>query len=341
VNTTDAARLPQFVIAGAPKAGTTALHGALATHPGLYLSPVKEPKYYMTDRRPPPRSTQRGPGDAHSAGEWVWRREDYLALFDGAPPGTVRGESTPFYFYDRAAQARLAADVPGIKVVVVVRDPVDRAYSNWVHLRADGLEPEADFLAAVGKEEERIAAGWAPFWHYRGLSRYGAQLRDLLRHLPPEQVFLLRYRELVDSPRATLDRVSAFLGVAPGVAHSVAPENVKPYVPDTRHYRLLSPLVRAGAQLGAALPPQVWRQLSRPLVAGLHSRHSSRPHLSVEARREVLEPLLEDIALLEELTGGSFADWKGDTGRGSFAARTGGAASPSRPPDPVPEPRAP
>ena len=142
-------RLPQFVIAGAPKAGTTALHAALATHPGLYLSPVKEPKYYLTDGRPPPRSGQRGPGDAHSAREWIWRREDYLALFDGAPAGTVRGESTPFYLYDRAAQARLAADVPGVKVIVVVRDPVDRAYSNWAHLRADGLEPEADFAAAV------------------------------------------------------------------------------------------------------------------------------------------------------------------------------------------------
>ena len=133
-------RLPQFVIAGAPKAGTTALHAALATHPGLYLSPVKEPKYYLTDGRPPPRSGQRGPGDAHSAREWVWRRADYLALFAGAPAGTVRGESTPFYLYDRAAQARLAVDVPAVKVVVVVRDPVDRAYSNWAHLRADGLE---------------------------------------------------------------------------------------------------------------------------------------------------------------------------------------------------------
>ena len=51
---TDADRLPQFVIAGAPKAGTTALHAALATHPGLYLSPAKEPKYYLTDGRPPP-----------------------------------------------------------------------------------------------------------------------------------------------------------------------------------------------------------------------------------------------------------------------------------------------
>ncbi len=84
-------RLPHFVIAGAPKAGTTALHAALATHPGLYLCPVKEPKYYLTDGRPPPREQQRGPGDAHSAGEWVWRREEYLRLFAGAPEGAVRG----------------------------------------------------------------------------------------------------------------------------------------------------------------------------------------------------------------------------------------------------------
>src|SRR3712207_8229990 len=53
------------------------------------------------------------------------------------------------YLYDRAAQARLAADVPDVRVVAVVRDPVDRAWSNWVHLRADGLEPEGDFLTAV------------------------------------------------------------------------------------------------------------------------------------------------------------------------------------------------
>ena len=108
-------RLPHFVIAGAPKAGTTALHAALATHPQLYLSPVKEPKYYLTDGRPPSRDRQRGPGDAHSAQEWVWRREEYQALFDAAPEGSVRGESTPFYLHDRDAHARLVADVPDVR----------------------------------------------------------------------------------------------------------------------------------------------------------------------------------------------------------------------------------
>jgi hypothetical protein len=315
-------RLPQFVIAGAPKAGTTALHAALATHPGLYLSPVKEPKYYLTDGRPPPRSGQRGPGDAHSAQEWIWRRADYRALFAGAPAGTVRGESTPFYLYDRGAQQRLAADVPDVKVIVVVRDPVDRAYSNWAHLRADGLEPEADFLAAVRAEQRRIDAGWAPFWHYRGLGTYGAQLRDLYRHLPCEQVIVLRYRQLVDTPRETLDRVSRFLGVPTGVAHTVAPENVKPFVADTAGYRLLARATRVGAALGAYAPPQLWRQASRPLIAALHAGRAPRPPLPVEVRREVLSALLPDVELLEGLTGESFADWKGDTGRGDFRTRS-------------------
>jgi hypothetical protein len=317
----DADRLPQFVIAGAPKAGTTALHAALATHPGLYLSPVKEPKYHLTGGRRPPRSGQRGPGDAHSAREWIWRREEYLRLFDGAPAGAVRGESTPFYLHDRAAQRRLVADVPGIRVIAIVRDPVDRAWSNWVHLRADGLEPEADFAAAVAREESRVAAGWAPFWRYRGLGRYGEQLRDLYTLLPREQVLLLRYRQLVDTPDETLDRVSAFLGVERGVAHTVAPENVKPYVADTPRHRALARVARAGAALGAHAPPQVWRQVSRPLLAALHAGRVPRPPMPVEVRREVLAPLLPDIALLEELTGQSFDDWRRDTGRGDFGSR--------------------
>jgi hypothetical protein len=314
-------RLPQFVIAGAPKAGTTALHAGLATHPRLFLSPVKEPKYYLTDGRPPPRSRHRGPGDAHSAREWVWRRADYLALFDAAPTNAVRGESTPFYLYDRTAHSRLVGDVPDVKVVVVVRDPVDRAWSNWVHLRADGLEPESDFLTAVRRESRRVEHGWAPFWHYRALGRYGEQLRDLYRHLPREQVLVLRYRQLVDSPRETLDRVSHFLGVAAGLAHAVPPENVKPYVADTPRHRVLARAARAGAALGAHVPPHWWRRAARPLLAALHAGRVPRPALPVAVRREVLDPLLPDVALLEELTGESFADWKGDTGRGDFRSR--------------------
>ncbi|GGQ17402.1 hypothetical protein [Streptosporangium pseudovulgare] len=117
--------LPDFLIAGAPKAGTTALHAALQRHPELYLSPVKEPKFFLTDGPPPARG---GPGDVQTYREHVWRREDYEALFAAAPPGTRRGEATPFYLYDRAAHRRIRDAVPHVRFVVVLRDPPARGH---------------------------------------------------------------------------------------------------------------------------------------------------------------------------------------------------------------------
>src|SRR4051812_49811741 len=84
-------RLPDFLLVGAPKAGTTALHAALARHPELYLSPVKEPKYYLCGDSPPP--AYQGPGDAHSNREWVWQRDRYQALFAEAPHDACAGRA--------------------------------------------------------------------------------------------------------------------------------------------------------------------------------------------------------------------------------------------------------
>src|ERR1700733_5281861 len=95
--------LPDFLVIGAPKAGTTALHAALARHPGLYLSAVKEPKFFLTDGPPPARG---GPGDAQTYREHIWRRADYEALFSAAPAGGLCGEATPFYPYAPAPPRR-------------------------------------------------------------------------------------------------------------------------------------------------------------------------------------------------------------------------------------------
>ena len=100
-------RLPDFLLLGAPKCGTSALHAALARHPGLFLSEPKEPKFFLTDGPPP--SSGGGPGDLPTWGEHVWNRDDYEALFAAAPAGALCGESTVFYLYDRDAQAGSAS----------------------------------------------------------------------------------------------------------------------------------------------------------------------------------------------------------------------------------------
>ncbi|GAB6897531.1 sulfotransferase family protein [Kineosporia succinea] len=311
--------LPDFFLLGAPKAGTTALHAALAQHPQLYLSAVKEPKFYLCDGGPPRRSGQRGPGDAHSAQEWVWRRREYESLFDVAPAGTLRGESTPFYLYDRLAHRRIHADVPHAKLLVVLRDPIDRAYSNWMHLWADGLEPIGDFASAFAAEPQRVAAGWAPFWHYRGLGLYGEQLRDLIGVFGREQVHVLRYRDLVETPDAAIDQVCRFLGVETGHVAQPARENSRSYVEPGPRTAVLSRVVRAGAAAGAWVPPQVWRRASGPLLSYLQKGGARRPVLDAEVRMRLVEFYRDDNALLTEIAGVGYSDWMGATSRGQFA----------------------
>lgn len=313
-------RLPDFLLVGAPKAGTTALHAALAQHPQLFLSPVKEPKYYLCGDSPPP--AYRGPGDAHSNQEWVWQRQRYLDLFAGAGDDQLAGESTPFYLYHRDARRRLAADLPAAKLIAVLRDPVDRAYSKWQHLWTDGLEPCCDVLEACALEDERVERGWAPFWHYRGLGMYGRQLADLYQNVDRDRVLLLRYRELIDDPHAALNKVCGFLGITQDVVTEIPAGNSRPYVEAGLRTTLLGPVVRAGARVGAFFPPGAWRTVSEPIVGQLHQRGSAaRPGLTDEQRAVLREPFLPDIALLEEVTGTSFADWLHHRDGAAFSTR--------------------
>ena len=299
--------LPDFLIACVPKAGTTALHAALVPHPDLYLSRVKEPKFFLSEGSPPGKG---GPGDVQTYQEHVWRQADYEALFEPAPAGTLRGEATPFYLYDPGAHDRIRALVPGARLILLLRDPVDRAHSNWTHLWNAGLEPEPDFLAACAAEPDRIAAGWAPFWHYAGLGRYGRQIEHLYRVFPREQVLLLRYRDLTDAPAATLDRVCEFLGVRTGLLRAIPRENVNRHVvEDTGMNRVLRGMLRVGGQVGHRFPVPLRLAARGPLLTMLHRKRGTRPVTTPPERAALLPSFADDIALLQDITGQRYDDW--------------------------------
>jgi hypothetical protein len=298
--------LPDFLVAGVPKAGTTALHTALSRHPGLFMSPIKEPKFFLTDG-PPPASG--GPGDALTYREHVWQRDRYEALFDPAPPGTLRGESTPLYLYDRAALRRVRDVIPAAKLIVVLRDPVERAHSNWTHLWSAGLEPVGDFVQACAEEERRIAAGWAPFWHYTRLGRYGTQLDYAFSLFPRERILVIRYRLLVDEPAATIDRICAFLGAETGMVTDIPRENVTSHPEQTLAHRAVSAGIRVSDGLGRVLPgstaPAATRQLERFLQRGRRERQP----LGWQQRQALLPGFEDDSKLLERVLGEDFGDW--------------------------------
>jgi hypothetical protein len=298
--------MPDFLVIGAPKAGTTALHAALSEHPGLYLSAIKEPKFFLSDGPPPAKG---GPGDALTYREHVWRRADYEALFTAAPASTLRGESTPLYLYDRAAMRRIHDTLPAARLIVIVRDPTERAHSNWTHLWSAGLEPIDDFVRACGEEECRIAAGWASFWHYTGLGRYGEQLAYLFTLFPREQVLVLRYRRLVEEPAQTLDRICAFLGVQKGVLTEMPRHNVTSHPELTMAHRAVSLAQRVGSAVGGRVPGLTAATLTGPLERFLQRHSRERQPLDWEQRRQLLPRFEPDIELLEDILGEDFGDW--------------------------------
>jgi hypothetical protein len=311
---------PDFLVIGAPKAGTSALHAALSQHPEVFTTTPKEPKYFLCDDAPPP--DWRGPGDRHSQQEWIWRLDRYEQLFEPAGPEQLRGESTPFYLWSRSAHQRIADRLPDVRLIAVVRDPIDRAHSNWMHLWCDGLEPVGDFEEAFARQQDRMAAGWAPFWRYAGLGRYGEQLQNLYRFVDPERVLVMRYRELVDDPRAAVDRACTFLGITPGLVDTIPRDNSRVFVEPGWRPQVLGPVVRAGASLGQFVPPEVWRRASVPLVARLSgTAEAHRPKLDPKARERLIPHFADDIALLAELTGEDFGEWLSKESRGSFLER--------------------
>jgi hypothetical protein len=298
--------LPDFLVAGVPKAGTTALHAALSRHPGLYLSPVKEPKFFLTDGPPPAKG---GPGDALTYREHVWERDKYEALFDAAPPGALLGEATPFYLYDPGAMRRIHDVLPEAKLIVIIRDPVERAHSNWTHLWSAGLEPVGDFVRACAEEDRRIAVGWAPFWHYAGLGRYGEQLDRAFSLFPREQVLVLRYRLLIDDPAATLGRICGFLGVETGVLSEIPRENVTAHPEHTLAHRAVSLGMRASDAVGRLLPGSAATTATHRLERWLQRGRRERQPLSWEQRQAILPKFTADIKLLETVLGEDFSDW--------------------------------
>ena len=187
----------------------------------------------------------------------------------GATAGQLRGESTPFYLYDRDAQRRIRELIPDVKMIAMLRDPVERAHSNWAHLWSAGLDPVGDFVKACAEEDRRVAAGWADFWHYKRLGKYGEQLEHLYLEFPRDQVLVLRYRQLVEAPVQTLDRDLRLPGRAAGRRHRGA-----------QGERDRAPGRVAGPPAGVPVAPR--RRGHQPAPAG-HDRHGDHGPAGADA----------------------------------------------------------
>src|SRR5690606_31663701 len=128
--------------------------------------------------------------------------------------------------------ARVRNLAPGVRLIALLRHPVDRAYSRWLHSRHYGREPLACFADAWAAEPARIAAGWSPIWHYRRLGCYASQLRHWLQHFPSEQLLVLFHEDWRNRPAETLARAWRHIGLEPVIQPEIKQLNItsrRPY----------------------------------------------------------------------------------------------------------------
>ena len=296
----EAGALPNLVVIGAQKCGTSALHYYLDLHPEVHMSSPKELFFFISEDDFDPEPFISEPGERRLFGRtknWSRGTAWYVSHFRADLP--VRGESTPSYaspWYPGVA-ARMAQMLPEAKLIFMVRDPIERIVSQYMHFLAGGAEWRP-LTAAVG-----------PSSVYVERSRYASLLRPFLEHFPRSRILLLRQEDLLGRRRETLQEVFRFLGVdelfwSPKMERlrQVSGRKGRGYGLAQRfsESRLAAPVYRL---------PQEAKWVLERITSG-RPRAAERPTVDDALRRRLLEQLEPEIASLEELTGWELSEWR-------------------------------
>jgi hypothetical protein len=199
-------RLPDFLIIGAARCGTTWLYECLKAHPEIYLPASKrpEPHFFMKQ--------------AEYARGLRYYSDRY---FTDVGSALVAGEASTSYLYRPYVAPRIARHLPDVKLIVILRNPVDRAFSNYIVSRRNGLET-LPFSRAIREEAARLAHPQSDFereicpFAYIDRGRYHAQLACYLALFPRDRLHVLLFDDVVHEPAEVLRSTQAFLGVDPG-----------------------------------------------------------------------------------------------------------------------------
>ena len=192
---------------GAAKAGTTSLYSELAQHPAIYMSPMKEP-HFFSRIEPAPRREAFFPH--------VTDEDEYLALFRGAANEEVLGEASTSYLWDTHAAERISRVIPEARILVMLRDPVDRAYSQYWNDVREGIEKQP-FLDALLAEQRSGPRRWGVSSLYIDCGRYADQVARYLDRFGAK-VHVLFFEDFIGDPAGATGEVLSFLGLRPANA---------------------------------------------------------------------------------------------------------------------------
>lgn len=277
---------PNFFVVGAAKAGTTSIYSYLNSHDSVFMCPVKEPHFFATPWASP--SSPTTPSPINDAAE-------YTALFARSSGYDAVGEASPSYLYDEEAPTRIRDRLPHAKIVIVLRDPVDRAFSHYLMDVREGVQ-RSSFKEALIEDYSRKEKGYGVSHLYVELGMYGEQIGRYLQTFPPEQLLILFFDDLVNREGQFLGSLCDFLGVR---VDAVRPFNSMNTYKESRSF--VSERLMASHRL-RALTRRFASQRVRSIVKNKFLlRSAAKPPRDEEATRWLRHLYADDLSHLEDL----------------------------------------
>ena len=301
-------RMPNFLVIGAARSGTSSLYYYLKQHPEVYMSPVKETNFFALEGEELDFAGLRTPGLRRS----ITDIEAYRELFEGVSKETAIGEASPSYLYSPKAPARIGHHVPDAKLIAILRNPAERAFSHFLFFSvAIGCEPLADFAQAIREEERRARDNWEWSWHYVRLGFYAAQLERYFRLFDENQIRIYLYEDLESDPIGLLQDIFRFLGVDEAFAPDTSIRHNPSGIPRSRGlHAFLRALQRNPVRslLRPLVPNWIRRWLNRP-VGSLWRGNLASQKLAPDMRRQLIDLYRDDILRLQELINRDLTGW--------------------------------
>ena len=312
-------KLPNFFLAGAPKAGTTALYRYLDQHPGIYMSPIKEPNFFADELRlenfapwfrkqaelrlPAQTEYLRGQVAEKFSGGPISEWSDYLKLFQCVTNETAIGEASVSYLWSETASRNIAARFPDAKILLILRNPMERAFSQYVHMLNFAEAPITfrEYVdTALLSTDTRIGELY-PFLRF-GL--YYEQVKRYLSLFSESQLQIHFYEDFTRDPMSVLKSTFRFLSVDPDFEPDLSLRHMEAKVP--RSFFVKNALKRLG----------IWDHVRRNLPSGLrgHLRNAAfRPRealtLHPADRARLVDYYRDDILNLSKLLGRDLSGW--------------------------------
>jgi hypothetical protein len=291
--------LPNFLVLGAPRCGTTSLYHYLKQHPQVYMSPVKEPHFFSSFNAEP--SAANGHRATQSA-----TLEEYATLFDGVTNEIAIGEASTHYLASKRAPANIQQYIPHVKLVAILRDPAERAYSAFLKNAREGHEPARTIEQAIREEKNGMRYG-ARFGNYLNTGLYFAKLQPYLQRFKREQLLILLFDDLKVKPRLLMRDLYQFLGVDDSFTPDLSPRyNLSGTPRHSGWHKWLENPSRFIAACAALVPPAPRHRLKYLLL----KQNLDKPApLTAEARQELIEYYRQDILALQDLIQRDLSHW--------------------------------